>query len=70
MTNPSMPFMADPSEPGVGKDDDPVRQAADGHGDSVSDLGTEVGDASDDDVNHWIASSPLTEQSDDRSPTD
>ena len=60
MTNPAMPFMADPSDPGIGKDDDPVRQAADGHGDSVSDLGSEVGEASDDDVNHWIASSPLT----------
>lgn len=57
MTNPAMPFMADPSDPGRDKHDDAVRRAADGHGeDSATELGFEVGKASDDDVNHWIVS--------------
>lgn len=57
MSNPSFPLWADPSDPGRDKADDPVRRAALGHGeDSATELGSEVGEASDDDVNHSIIS--------------
>lgn len=57
MSNPSYPLWADPSDPGRDTSDDPVRLAAEGHGeDSATELGAEVGEASDDDVSHTIIS--------------
>ncbi len=63
MSNPSYPLWADPSDPGRDKADDPVRRAGEGHGeDSANELGTEVGEASDDDVNHTIISAATVER--------